>query len=242
MQKTGHYSLEKFFLFFISACAFLCIVSCKSSSMPVPFEEGERIENIYREYYSIAQSYEKLKNYDKAISYYKLAMNDKTFRETSYYRIGYCYAMAKDWDNALVYYEPLLKVDSDNASLKLSAAYIHAMKGELDKACSYYEEAVSKTSDESVYKNYLSVLIASEKYERATEVLELLKTDFPDSTSIKTFSSKLEEYEKTKKKDDESPKDSEASKAAGETTPAATETSESAAKEETSDGTATSAS
>lgn len=181
----------------------LALYSCTTASLTVPGEDSERVSSIYREYYSIAQSYEDLKNYTKAITYYKMAMEDSDLKEAAYYKTGRCYAMAKDWANALNIYEDLLKKDPQNVTLILSNAYIHAMMGNLEEASSLYEKLLQTEKDASLYKNYLSVLLAAEKYDRAKEILELFRTDFPADENIKLFSEKIEAKEKADAKPEE---------------------------------------
>ena len=154
------------------------LTSCTSSSLKIPGEDGVRVSSIYKEYFSIAQAYEEQKNYTKAVTYYKMAQNDKALKETAFYRTGRCYALSKDWDNALFYYNELLKKDPENTSLRLSVAYINAMKGELDAASKEYEALLADSVDAAVYKNYISVLIAQKNGEKASELLERFTADF----------------------------------------------------------------
>ena len=62
------------------------LFSCQSGySFRVPGESEIITKNIASEYFSIAEEYFKLKNYQKAIQYYKLAMKDKSLNVSAYY-------------------------------------------------------------------------------------------------------------------------------------------------------------
>lgn len=68
MKKSTFCYLSLVFLFF----------SCSGTAhLPVPGEKNAVESNISVEYYSIASSYEELKNYKKAIDYYNLAKKIK---------------------------------------------------------------------------------------------------------------------------------------------------------------------
>ena len=66
--------------------------------MPVPGESQVKINNIYTEYYNIADSYMELEKYDKAIEFYSIALKNKTLFWSAYYKMGRAYALAKNFN------------------------------------------------------------------------------------------------------------------------------------------------
>ncbi len=177
--------------------------SCAGTHLPIPGEKAVIESNIENEYLNIAKAYENLKNYTKALEYYNLAVKaDKSgnIGNSVDYSMGRCYALSGDWKNALSKYNSLLEKDPGNVSLKSSVAYILAMKGDFEEACSRYEALVSENpQDASLLKNYISVLIAAEKNERAEEMILLLKESFPDDKDIETIEKKLKKPEAEEK-------------------------------------------
>lgn len=167
--------------------------SCKSSGgIPIPGEEEYRISNISAEYYQIAKAYFDQKNYSKAIEYYSLAKRDKQFEESSNYQIGVCYVMQKDWNNAEIIFKDILKRDPENSTLKSSIAYIKANSGKFQEAIDLYRELYELYPNESSYLiNYITVLIADERYEIASQRLTELKENFPDTQEITAFETKI---------------------------------------------------
>ncbi|MBO6177422.1 MAG: tetratricopeptide repeat protein [Treponema sp.] len=184
-------------LFSLTAAAVLTVISLSGcttvSSLPVPGEEAVRESNICREYYSIASSYEELKNYSKAVTYYKLSMSDPELHNAAYYKLGRCYVMSKDYSSALVIYEALLKKDPENITLKSSTAYVHAMNSDFPEAERLYKSLYEENpQSEDIAVNYINVLLIQEKYEQALPVFESFKEIFPDNDNVKTFQTKFD--------------------------------------------------
>ncbi len=169
--------------------------SCTSQyGFNIPGQKARILKNLSTEYYNVAEAYMGVKNYSKAAEYYKLAMMDKDIRTTSYYKLGRAYALAKDWENALPVYEDLLSRDKDNKDLQVSIAYIYAMKGDVDEALKRYDQLVLKNpSDQTLLENYIALLIDHGKGEIAEKQLAVLKQNFPDSTLISSYATKIAE-------------------------------------------------
>lgn len=197
MKKSTFCYLSLVFLFF----------SCSGTAhLPVPGEKNAVESNISVEYYSIASSYEELKNYKKAIDYYNLAKKNKKMRASSEYKIARCYALLKDWDNAQAGFEKILKKDPSNTNIKISLAYIMAMRGDLEASSQLYSTLVSEIStDVSILKNYISVLCARGMFDEANVQLAVLKEKFPDDADISGIEKKLQELSapKSEEKTDE---------------------------------------
>lgn len=197
MKKSTFCYLSLVFLFF----------SCSGTAhLPVPGEKNAVESNISVEYYSIASSYEELKNYKKAIDYYNLAKKNKKMRASSEYKIARCYALLKDWDNAQAGFEKILKKDPSNTNIKISLAYIMAMRGDLEASSQLYSTLVAENStDVSILKNYISVLCARGMFDEANVQLAVLKEKFPDDADISGIEKKLQELSapKSEEKTDE---------------------------------------
>lgn len=197
MKKSTFCYLSLVFLFF----------SCSGTAhLPVPGEKNAVESNISVEYYSIASSYEELKNYKKAIDYYNLAKKNKKMRVSSEYKIARCYALLKDWDNAQAGFEKILKKDPSNTNIKISLAYIMAMRGDLEASSQLYSTLVSENlTDVSILKNYISVLCARGMFDEANVQLAVLKEKFPDDADISGIEKKLQELSapKSEEKTDE---------------------------------------
>jgi len=145
--------------------------------------------NIGVEYYTIAEEYEKLKNYDKAITYYKKCLEfDVKTKNELIYKIAQNSALNKSWDDAIKYYKILLEQDPDNRIIKKSIAYIYASNDNLLMSIKMYAELYKNDIyDQECVENYIYVLIANKDMNTANIILEEYKINFPDSTKIETL-------------------------------------------------------
>ncbi|MFA6855682.1 MAG: tetratricopeptide repeat protein [Treponema sp.] len=168
--------------------------SCNSTTghLTVPGENHLIRESISAEYLAIADAYVDLEKYDKAVTYYLLAMKDKKLYWSVYYKLGRTYALAKDWNDAEDVYDKLLQRDPENVNLKLSRAYIKAMSGDLDDAMMIYKSLMKDEPDnEEIVVNYIAILLSQGRAELAEAQLDVLKEKFPDNKSISDFSKKI---------------------------------------------------
>ena len=178
-------------LYIFCIFASLLSFSCSSSGNLIPGQNKVKLQNIYSEYYNIAEAYFNLKNYSKALTYYNLCLENQTLHNNAYYKSGLCYIYTKKWDEALQIFSELYKNDAENASLKSTLAYINFMKDDKEKAISLYEELYSQYPENMEYlENLIAVYIAKEDNSMVEEKLAVLKENFPSSTKI----SKIEEY------------------------------------------------
>ncbi len=169
-------------------------VSCASFRVPVPGETAVRKNNIFVEYMNIADSYNDLGKYDKAITYYKMAKSNRKLKWTANYKLARAYAMNKNWEEAQKLYLELYRRDPENISIQMSIAYIYAMNGKLPSAETIYSSLVKNNPENAdVLVNYINVLFAMERYEEAEANLSVLKEKFQDNTNISSFEKKLEE-------------------------------------------------
>jgi len=184
----------------ITALVFSClIISCSSSkiALPIPGQRETAIKNIYIEYLNLADSYYELGKYDKAVSYYKAAMENKDIYWTAAYKLARCYVYQEKWDLAQTGYEDLLKRDPDNKSLQSSLAYIYAMNGNMEKSISLYKTLIEENPDQSEYlENYICLLLAQGKKEDALEQFEILNREHPSSAKLTELAKQFEEAQK----------------------------------------------
>ncbi|MBP5441976.1 MAG: tetratricopeptide repeat protein [Treponema sp.] len=177
-----------FLLYFTIFALLFLFFSCSTVDKIIPGKDEAVDKSVTAEYLKIAEAYEKLKDYPKAIYYYEEAMNSKAGSELGdsvYYNIGRCYALAKDWNHAAEIYKNLLAKDPDNTNLKSSLAYISAMKGDLKAAEEQYSSLIEENpTDSSLQKNYISVLLADGKKELAVKQFAVYKERFPDDKAI----------------------------------------------------------
>lgn len=181
-------------VFFITSLYFIMffVTSCASSGSIIPGENKANIQNIFIEYMNIADSYLSQQNYDKAITYYNKALNNKDIYWTVYYKLAKTYALKANWDEAEKMYNKLISRDSDNMSLKASLAYIYAMKSDFDRAEEIYLELYNKLPDDAGnLENYISISLLNNDFDKAQLLLDELKSKFPENTNIEKFETEI---------------------------------------------------
>lgn len=192
MQRKSRF----LFIYFVTLVALPAVlVSCASDSesgFSVPGARNAIYSTIYTEYFTIAEEYMNLGNYAKAITYYKLAMQNKTLNTPAYYGLGRAYAMNKNFSEAESVYENLLKKDPANRDLRLSFAYVVAMKGDTQKALSLYEKLLTDyPHDAEIQKNYIVLLYAANDYEEVSRQIQKFETEFGSDDKITAIKERL---------------------------------------------------
>ena len=189
--------------FIIILVAFFCfvfpssLVSCASTGAPIPGKTKAEAKKLSNEYLSIADLYFGMEKYDKAIEYYKLALNNKDNYWNVYYKLAKTYTLQSKWADALPMYENLLKRDPKNNSIKVSIAYIYAMSGDTDKAINIYTELVNTNPENDEYlQNLIAVCIAKKDYEASQKHFENLQQAFPDNKNIDKIKQEIEKLGK----------------------------------------------
>ncbi len=185
--------MKKGLYLFACVSSLFSLVACSSlGGLRVVGEKDRIYSNVLSEYYLIGEAYLENKKYQKAIEYYTKALEHPDLTASAHYKIAYAYALADNWEKARAGYEELLEKDPDNSELTKSLAYIYARQGDLAHASALYRKLVEKNPfDQSMLENFITVLITGNYLEEAEIVLQQLKTDFPDNTTIQGFEEKL---------------------------------------------------
>ena len=183
----------KIFIFVFS----LYLSSCASTGLPIPGKTKAEAKKLSNEYLSIADLYFGMEKYDKAIEYYKLALNNKDNYWNVYYKLARTYTLQSKWADALPMYENLLKRDPENNSLKVSIAYIYAMSCDTNKAINIYTELVKNNPENDEYlQNLIAVYIAKKDYETSVKYFESFQQTFPDNKNGEKIQQELDKLKK----------------------------------------------
>lgn len=177
---------------------FLSVFSaCTAKPVLLPGEKTALIQNVYSEYFNIAEEYYKLKNYSKAQEFYQIAQNSKSLKNLASYRLADCYVQSSKWADAISLYKVLLNEDLSNSSLKESLAYCYAMQNEYEVSVSLYRELLNENpNSESYIENTLIILLADENNlsENLNEIqllIERLKEVNGENKNLSKFEEKI---------------------------------------------------
>lgn len=196
-------------LIIVNAFLFFILVSCKTTLKIIPGENKALINNIYTEYLTLADGFYSQQNYDKAIIYYKKAMDNKDLYWNSYYKLAKTYVFKSNWVEAEKMFVKLLERDKKNMSIKSSLAYVYAMNNNMEKSIELYKELLDEyPENEEVLENYIIINLKVENIEETNKNLQLLQEKFPENKNIEKINSKYIELEKKLNPEEETASDS----------------------------------
>jgi tetratricopeptide (TPR) repeat protein len=118
--------------------------------------------------------YEAINQYRQAKNYYiKAARIDKTNAKV-YFRLGECYSEEERWVHALSAYESAMNLAKDNPEYIAGVAEAHYQLDNNERADELFREALEiDTMNLDTWVQYISFLIALEKYDDAYEAVEV---------------------------------------------------------------------
>ncbi|HVA99227.1 MAG TPA: tetratricopeptide repeat protein, partial [Bacteroidia bacterium] len=118
---------------------------------------------------NIGASYQNENNYPKAIYYYNKGLqkspnNASILKNLSnmYNSIGIQFFQSKDYDKAIENFNLAMKYDSTSANPYGNLGVIYQTKGDLTKAAEYYQKALAIDPSNTVFKNNLAKITASQ--------------------------------------------------------------------------------
>ena len=157
------------------------------------YAKGQIEEDLAGEYFSIAEGYGELKNYQKAVDYYKKAEKSAQYKNAVQYNLAQVYALQSDWENCLKYLTPLYTQVPDNIKIASAYAYALSSSGKEKKAIEIYKKIYTDNPETPVYFfNYVRILITAKKYTEASALLEESKEIFNSDTDKKTLNDLIE--------------------------------------------------
>ena len=97
---------------------------------------------LYKEYYSLAEDYVSLKKYEKAIEYYKKILDHPDYRKSATMKLARTYALHKDWENAKSYLGKAVSLNQNNKLAKDLYNYVIEQQEQtiLQKALDAYSQ------------------------------------------------------------------------------------------------------
>ena len=146
-------------------------------------------KDLSGEYFYIAEAYSELKKYEKAIEFYKKALNNPEYTNAAKYNIARMHALLEQWSEAGNILKTLYEKEPRNEKILTSYAYALSANGKIEEAQIIYEALYeSKKESPSVAFNYVRLLIVAKKYDEATNLLKELSDKFIEDEETKTIS------------------------------------------------------
>jgi len=138
------------------------------------------------EYFSLGSAYLDLGKYAEAERWFQKARAADKTRNASEYNLGRIAFELGRTEEAARIFESLLEKDGENATLLRAAAYARIKNGDYEKAVGFYERAAAllPETEDSGY-NFALVLFATERYERAADILaKVLAAESEDQDAL----------------------------------------------------------
>jgi len=107
---------------------------------------------------------EELKDYDKAIEWFKYSNSMKPMPENSNY-MCYAYQMKKEYEEAINWCKNAIELGSDEALFRLGK--VNELKGNYNEAITYYKKIVEKTKDIMAISNIGASYFELKDYDNA---------------------------------------------------------------------------
>lgn len=112
------------------------------------FNEGNNFYNI--------------KEYSKALIYYKKAIATGENEACCYYNCGVCFIKLKDFDNAIIMIKSALAIQKESKYF-FNLAYCYAMKEDTNKALIYFNMAWSLDSSDVDCEKAINLIMSKNK-------------------------------------------------------------------------------
>ncbi|MBD7913728.1 tetratricopeptide repeat protein [Clostridium sp. Sa3CUN1] len=113
-------------------------------------------------FFNDGNKYYNIKEYEKAIEFYKKAIDNNENTACSYYNSGVCYIKIKNFDKAIEMIKAALSIQQES-KYYFNLAYCYAMKENVRKALIYFNISWSLDSTDSDCEKAINLLIAKNK-------------------------------------------------------------------------------
>lgn len=155
-------------------------------SLPL-FAKGQS-ENLSAEYFEIANAYSEVKNYEKAIFFYKKSAADKQYKNAAEYNLARVYALQNNWNDASALLERLYRLEPDNQLIVSAYAYSLVGVGKISAAKNIYDRIAQADRENPTKRlDYIKLLIFAKDYQTAQVELETALADFPSAKERPEF-------------------------------------------------------
>ena len=113
-------------------------------------------------YFSEANKLYNTKEYEKAIEYYKKAVESDENKACSYYNSGVCFIKLKNYDEAIFMIKEAIKLQRDSKYF-FNLGYCYAMKDLNDKALIYFNMSCSLNNKDTDCEKAINLILSKKK-------------------------------------------------------------------------------
>lgn len=113
-------------------------------------------------FFNEGNKYYNLKDYEKAIDFYKMSIENNEHIACSYYNSGVCYIKLKNFDRAVEMIKVALSTQQESKYF-FNLAYCYAMKDDMKKALIYFNMSWSLDPSDTDCEKAISLIMAKNK-------------------------------------------------------------------------------
>ena len=113
-------------------------------------------------FFNEGNKYYNMKDYEKAIDFYKISIENNDNTACSYYNSGVCLIKLKEFDKAIDMIKKALNLQQES-KYYFNLAYCYAMKEEVKKALIYFNMAWSLDSSDSDCEKAIKLILSKNK-------------------------------------------------------------------------------
>ena len=113
-------------------------------------------------FFNEGNKYYNMKDYEKAIEFYKISIENNDNTACSYYNSGVCLIKLKEFDKAIDMIKKALNLQQES-KYYFNLAYCYAMKEEVKKALIYFNMAWSLDSSDSDCEKAIKLILSKNK-------------------------------------------------------------------------------
>lgn len=164
---------------------------------------GNLKKELAAEYLELADAYEEVKRYDKAITYYERAAEHEEYFNATRYKLARVYALTGKWEQAISVLDILYTREPDNLLISNAYAFALLSAGDKEKAFPIYEKNYIENEHDPVQaRNYAEMLFLAERYQESREIILKMREEYGDAEYL----SDLDDLEKRISKAEEADK------------------------------------
>ena len=113
-------------------------------------------------FFNEGNKYYNLKDYEKAIDFYKMSIDNNENTACSYYNSGVCFIKLKNFDKAIEIIKTALTIQQES-KYYFNLAYCYAMKEDTKKALIYFNMAWSLDSSDTDCEKAIKLILSKTK-------------------------------------------------------------------------------
>lgn len=110
--------------------------------------------------------------YEKAIKYFKLAIEQTEVKPQVYYNLGLSYQYMKDYDRAITTYNKFLELNPSDYDGLYNIALVYFMRENFPKAIEFFEKCVALKEDKDSIKALILAYLSNNESKKAVEFAE----------------------------------------------------------------------